>query len=226
MSTSPSYSANARSWMVNAQLATNKIEDSRLREAFEVLPREVFVPEAFARTAYVDESIPLGDGRFMMEPMVLATLLQAAALTPADHVLHVGGNTGYGTAIIGQLAHSVVVVDEQRFVHGLPQKLIYAGCRNVTCVSALAQGAPQHAPYDVVVIEGAIEELPAELLAQLKEGGRMVYGQVLTAPPTTSNGMARLMMAQKQQGKLVQRALSEATMPRLPGFARAEQFVF
>jgi len=220
------YSSAARKWMVDAQLATNSIENGALRGLFVTTPREVFVPEIFSRTAYVDDALPLGSGRFLIAPLALATMIQALELRASDHVLIVGGNMGYSAAIIGQMVKHVVLADEARFVNAIGEKLIYAGCRNVTCVEGLAKGSSLHAPYDAILIEGTIDVVPEEIIVQLRETGRVVYGTSVTGKATTTLGEATITLAEKQSGVLAARRVGEASLPRLPGFERTEGFVF
>jgi protein-L-isoaspartate(D-aspartate) O-methyltransferase len=221
------YSAAARKWMVDAQLATNHIENTTLRKLFAVTPREVFLPESLGSVAYADEALPLGNGRFAISPLALATLIASLHLQPSDRVLIIGGAMGYSAAIIGQLAARVVLVDEARFIDTIGEKLIYAGCRNVQCVTgALEAGAETEAPFDVILIEGAVETLPAALIAQLREAGRIAYGTIIAASPASLAGEAALICAEKRGESLVSRPVGETSLPRLPSFHLPQGFVF
>ena len=221
------YSAAARKWMVDAQLATNHIENTTLRKLFAVTPREVFLPESLGSVAYADEALPLGNGRFAISPLALATLIASLHLQPSDRVLIIGGAMGYSAAIIGQLAARVVLVDEARFIDTIGEKLIYAGCRNVHCITGtLEAGAANEAPFDAILIEGAVETLPAALIAQLREAGRIAYGTIIAASPASLAGEAALICAEKRGESLISRPVGETSLPRLPSFHLPQGFVF
>jgi protein-L-isoaspartate(D-aspartate) O-methyltransferase len=213
-----SYGQQARQWMVDGQLATNKITDPAISHAFLTTPRELFVPDAFQASAYVDEPIPLGNGRYMVEPMVLATWLQALKLRADDRVLVIGGNTGYSAALIAPLVAHVALEDDGVFASQSKHAIDTLGLSNISCPKT----TPEDAQYDVIIIEGSIEALPESLGPRLAEGGRMAY-----AVPLGSHGhMATLIIAENHADSLVERSLSDAPVPRLPGFEMPKQFQF
>ena len=217
-STAENYSQTARQWMVDGQLATNKLTDAALEKAFAEIPREAFVPAEFAQSAYVDEPLPLGEGRYMVEPMALATWLQGLALQATDSVLVLGATTGYSAALMSGIVASIAVHDEERFAAPCKEALKALKISNVSCPAQ----AEDNAVYDAILLEGSIEILPETLQQQLKEGGRIAY-----ATPLTPHGhMARLIVAEKRGGTLHERVLSEAPVPRLPGFEKPKGFQF
>src|SRR5262249_28008568 len=151
----------------------NKVLDEALIAAFADLPRERFVPAAGRAAAYVDEDLHLGNGRFLMEPMVLARLLQAAAIRATDKVLDVGCTTGYAAAVMSRLAKAVVAVDSDKALIGQARETLAAlSIDNVMLVDGvLSEGCPKHAPYQAILLDGAVELVPPAILDQLAEGG-------------------------------------------------------
>lgn len=208
--------------MVSNQLRPNKVTDERVLEAMGAVPRELFVSEDLRGVAYVDEDIPLGQGRVLMEPMVLARLLQAAEVGPDDVVLDIGCGTGYTAAVCAKIAATVVAIEsEPRFAGDASQTLSDLGADNVVVVEAPpAEGYPAQAPYDVILFSGAVPEIPEKILAQLAEGGRLC---AVVAPPNAAPYAA---LALDCEGKTSIRKLFDASVPLLPGFERAQDFVF
>jgi protein-L-isoaspartate(D-aspartate) O-methyltransferase len=215
------YSA-ARLNMVESQLRTNQVTDERVLDAFLAIPRERFVAPPFTGTAYVDDDVPLGGGRFLLQPMVLARLLQLAAIRPEDRVLELGAATGYVTAILARLARHVVAVEcDARLMTMARARLAALAVGNVTMVEgSLASGDPAHAPYDVIVIGGAAAAIPDALTGQLAEGGRLV------AVMKPAHGMGQGVLMTRAEGVLSRRPVFDAAAPLLPGFEPAPSFVF
>jgi protein-L-isoaspartate(D-aspartate) O-methyltransferase len=214
--------AAARLNMVDSQLRTNKVTDEAVLQGFLAVPRERFVPEALRGTAYVDEDIPLGGGRFLMEPMVLARLLQLARLEPTDAVLEVGCATGYATALLARLAQRVTAVEaDRRLAQEARARLAELALANATVVEGpLAVGHAAGAPYAVILLNGAVAFLPPAIADQLAEGGRLVT--VLRPPGQV--GQATLMT--KANGVISRRPVFDAATPLLPGFQAEPSFVF
>ena len=211
--------ATARRMMVDGQLRTYDITDQTLLAAFLDVPRERFVPPALAGIAYLDTDLPLGTGgvRRMLKPMVFAKLVQAAAVTPTDHVLDVGCATGYSAAVLAKLAAGVVAVEADA---GLAEEARKALGAAVTVVSGpFNAGSADKGPYDVIIVEGVIETVPPALLRQLKEGGRLVA--VVGDGPAAKATLYRLV-----QGEVSARPIFDASGARLPGFSRPAEFVF
>ena len=167
--------------MVESQLRPNEVTDTRLLAAMRALPRERFVPRKLRPLAYMDEGIevfPSVDGapaRFLLAPMVLARLVQLAAVEPQDAVLDVGCATGYSSAILARLGRSVIGLEpEPELAEAARGTLRDLGIANAEIVEgALARGHPARGPYDVIFLNGSVPELPETLIAQLKQGGRL-----------------------------------------------------
>jgi protein-L-isoaspartate(D-aspartate) O-methyltransferase len=211
----------ARRNMVECQIRPNKVTDLRVIEAFEAVPRERFVPDALAGVAYVDEDLPIAPGRYLIEPMVIARLIQALALEPDERVLDVATGYGYAAAVMARLAQSVVALEsDAALVEGARRALAGAQVANVTLAQGdLAKGHAAGAPYDAILVGGALERVPAELTAQLAEGGRL-------AAVLVEGGVGRASLFVRAGGVVSHRALFEAGTPRLPGFAAPTRFVF
>lgn len=212
----------ARLTMVDSQLRPNKVTDLAVLDAFLAVPRERFVPPPLRAAAYVDDDIPLGDGRFLMQPMVLARLLQLAVITPDDAVLEIGAGTGYGTAIAARLARSVVGVEcDAKHAARAVARLAELGVSNATVVEGpLAQGYPARAPYQVVLFEGRVAHIPDAIAGQVAENGRIV------AVLGDGSGIGRAVLMTRTDGMLSQRPVFDAAVPALPGLERAPSFVF
>lgn len=213
--------ASARKQMVDTQLLPNKVTDARVIDAMSNVPREAFVPESRRGVAYVDEDVPVAPGRYIIEPMVFARLLQAAAISNMDAVLDIGCATGYSAAVLSRLAGVVVAVEEDAgLAASASASLAALGAENAAVITApLRAGYAAQAPYDVIVVEGAVEEMPAALLDQLGEGGRLVA--VLAG-----RGIGKATLFTRSAGVVGQRQLFDAGLPPLPGFAREAGFVF
>jgi protein-L-isoaspartate(D-aspartate) O-methyltransferase len=217
-----SESGAARRNMVESQLKPNKVTDARVIEAMAALPRELFVPAAFQGVAYRDEDIPLGKGRHIMEPMVLARLLQAAEIGANEKLLAFAAATGYGAAVMARLGAAVTALEaDTTLAERARATLRDLGCRNVTVVvGPLEAGCAEQAPYDVIVLEGAVELVPETLVRQLAPGGRLV-GVVRRSGVGKATLLTRL-----DDGRTAERILFDAATPLLPGFARPAAFVF
>ena len=212
----------ARLNMVNGQIRTNKVTDPELIAALERLPREIFVDDALEGVAYLDEDLPLGDGRFVMEPMVMARMIQALAIGIGDVVLDVGGGTGYSGAVMAQLASTVVALEpDAGLAMRATRALTELAIDNMIMVDGeLAMGYASQAPYDAILLGGAVGAIPAALTAQLGEGGRLCAVVADGARP----GIA--VLATRRGGIVAQRQLFDANVPALPGFEAEPGFVF
>jgi protein-L-isoaspartate(D-aspartate) O-methyltransferase len=219
--------ATARRKMVDNQVRPNDVTDLRLIAAMLETPRERFVSADRANLAYVDADLPIeepgpgGAGRRLLRPMVLARLLQIAEITESDHVLDVACGTGYSSAILARLAKSVVALeDAPERAERAARLLAEMNVANVRVVSGpIEAGWPPAAPYDVILVNGAVELLPDKLLAQLKEGGRVVA--IVGAGPVGVGTLYRS-VANDVSG----RAVFDAPAPALKAFARLKSFVF
>jgi len=214
--------AAVRHAMVESQLRTNEVSEPRLVAAMEAVPREAFVPVPLRGIAYVDEDIEVVPGRFLIEPRVLALLLQAAQLGPADVVLDVGCLTGYSTTLLARLADTVVGLESDAdLAHRADQLMSTLGVDNAAVViGPLAKGYTKQAPYDVILLGGAVPDVPDRLTDQLAEGGRLLT--ILRSPGGV--GHAALML--RRHGQVSTRVLFDAAVPAMPGFESAPRFVF
>jgi protein-L-isoaspartate(D-aspartate) O-methyltransferase len=215
--------ALARRNMVDGQLRPNRVNNAQILAAVGELPRESFLPEGLKSVAYSDEDVPLGNGRFLMEPMVLARLIQTLQVGPEDKALVVASGKGYGAALLARLVKSVVAVESDAALAGSADQTIKTlGFGNVTQVTSQAEaGVAASGPYDVILIEGAVRQIPPAILAQLAEGGRLVT--VLAGAPGAM-GVAQLVV--KEGGVTSGRPLFDAGTPVLPGFAPPARFTF
>lgn len=209
--------------MIEHQLRPNKLTDERLIAAFAQLQRELFVPEPMRGVAYIDEDLPLGGGRYLMQPMVAARLLQMAAVARKDTALVVGAGVGYEAALLSCLARAVVALEDNTDLARFGRAaLVEHRIASVAYVEApLAAGHRQRAPYDVILFGGAVAQIPDEIAAQLGEGGRMV---AVVRPPVAGPGRATLFV--RTGGVLAHRVIFDAATPLLPGFVPKPAFVF
>lgn len=220
MTNSTTDFATARRTMVDGQIRTWDVTDQALLAAFLDVPRERFVAPLHAGIAYLDTDIPVGgEGRRMLKPMVLAKLLQALGITQTDNVLIVGCATGYSAAIVAQLAQKVVALEEEAAMAASARTNL-AGVASVAVVSGpLVAGVPAQGPYDAILVAGVVDAVPAALLVQLKDGGRLaaIVGDV---PPCKG------MLYRAVRGEVSGRPIFDGAGSRLPGFAKPPAFVF
>jgi len=212
----------ARANMIESQLRPNRVTDERVIEAFSRLQRELFVPAHLRGVAYVDEDLPLGRGRYLMEPMVAARLLQALMPDRKETALVVGAGVGYEAALLASLTRSVIALEEDEELARLGRAaLVDHRIASVIYVETpLATGHRQRAPYDVILFGGAAAEIPPEVAAQLAEGGRMA------AVLRPGAGMGRATLTTRTGGVLALRVIFDAATPLLPGFVPKSAFVF
>ena len=221
--------AVARHNMVESQIRPAGITDGRIIAAFAQVPRQDFVPDGLRDTAYMGEDISLGnaqgqsaDSRWLMDPLDFARLIQPAAIGPLDYVLDIGCASGYSTAILAHLAQSVVGIDEnEAFIASAIQNLDKLDITNAAVFTGQHRaGYASQAPFDVIVINGRVPEIPHGLAAQLKDGGRIVA-------VTGDSVVARTCLMIRHGETLSQRRGYDAMVQALPGF-EADQagFVF
>lgn len=215
--------ALARRNMIDGQLRPNRVTSNALLTVIADLPRERFLPEGLRSVAYADDDVSLGGGRFLMEPMVLARLIQALEPAPTDRALVVGSGRGYGAALLSRLVEAVVALESDRgLAEAAEQTIRELRIDNVQqIVAPMEAGVPASAPHDIILIEGAIREIPQPILDQLAEGGRLA---TVLAGSHGILGVARLVL--KEGGVTSGRPMFDAGTPLLPGFAPPQRFTF
>ncbi len=216
--------ADARRNMVDSQLRPTRVTDAKILAAMAELPRERFVPKSKQSIAYVDEDIEVAPGRFLMEPVVVARLMQALELTPDTTVLNIGCATGYDAALLGRVAGSVVAVESDSGLAALASEAINdLAVDNVAVVEAPAtDGYPAQAPYDAIFISGAVDEVPSSISGQLAPDGRLAV--VIGGSEPGILGRAHLYV--RSGNTISSRPLFDAGTRMLPDFVREESFVF
>ncbi|MFC5445676.1 protein-L-isoaspartate O-methyltransferase family protein [Rhizobium halophytocola] len=211
----------AREKMVDNQIRTTDVTAHSVLNAFLTVPREAFLPDNLKPLAYIDEDMPVAPGRYVMEPSPLAKLLQLAKIGKDDVVLEIGCCAGYATALLSHLAGSVVAVEsDEVLAANATATLAELGCDNAAVVSGdLEGGYPSEAPYDLIFVNGAVEEIPSALIGQLRQGGRLVTVLGL------GNAARAVTLVRTGDSYSMSESFNAAVKP-LPGFRRAAEFVF
>lgn len=214
--------AAARLNMVEGQLRTNGIVDPALRAAFLAVPRERFVPDALEGAAYVDQDLPLGKGRYLMEPLVLARLIQLAELRSFARVLYVGTGPGYDAAILAHLVDAAVALESDPDLAATARGLLRElGHSNASVMEGpLETGHAADAPYDAILFGGAVAGVPDAIARQLAATGRIV------AVVRAEGRVSQVTVMTRVGAVLSRRAVFDAATPALPGFAFQPAFVF
>ena len=204
----------ARRAMVDSQLRPEAVTDRGVLAAMGSVERERFVPEGAAALAYFDRPLRLSGGRALMPPAALGRLLSELAPRAGERALVVGSGTGYAAALLGAIGVEVVALESDA---GLASAARNAGIDTVT--GELSQGWAKGAPYDIILLDGAVEEIPASLVKQLKPQGRL-------AGAIADRGVTRLVVGLVAGGSLGLRSLADADVAALPGFSRPRAFTF
>jgi protein-L-isoaspartate(D-aspartate) O-methyltransferase len=202
--------------MVVSQLRTTGVSDARVVAAMGAVPRERFVPAGKAKLAYADMALPIGGGRALNPPMVTGRLLTEAQVVPGDHALVVGAATGYTAALLERLGATVVALEEDADLLAIGRQAVPGA---IWVNGALAAGSAEGAPYSLILLDGAVEEIPQALIDQLAEGGRLVGALI-------EDGVARLVSGTRVGRGFGTRAFADADTAHLPGFARPAAFSF
>lgn len=216
----------ARFNMVEQQIRTWDVFDPRVIDLLFAVKRELFVPEAFRRLAFADTAIPLGHGGSMLEPKFEAHAMQALAIGPElkndGRVLEVGTGSGHMAALLAAHAGHVWSLEiEPGLAETARENLRRAGVENVTVVEGNGlEGHAAHAPYDVIMVSGAVPAIPQELLAQLKTGGKL-FAFVGAEP-----AMQAQLVTRAGETEFATVTLFETVVPPLRGAAPAQRFVF
>ncbi|NMJ42210.1 protein-L-isoaspartate O-methyltransferase [Roseomonas sp. JC162] len=215
--------AAARRFMVDGQLRPNRVEDPRIVAALRELPRERFVPPALAARAYADADIPLPGGRAMLKPLVIARLVQLTGLKRGERALVLAAGTGFGAALLAAIGGIVTAVEADPALLAVARAALPAAAPadSVTVVQAdPALGYAAGAPWDVILIEGGVGQVPQAIEEQLAEGGRLVTIGLAGGPP------GRALLARRAGGTTTTTPAFDAHAPALAGFAAAPAFAF
>ena len=210
-----------RTKMVDGQLRTTDVTHVPLLDAMLSIPRQDYVPARRRELAYIDEDIEVAAGRFIMEPSPFAKLVQLARIGKGDYVLDVGCATGYSAAVLSRLSDSVVALEsDPQLAQLAAETLSRHGHDNVAVVEGpLQDGWARQAPYDAIVVEGAVDSVPDALLAQLRDGGRLVA-------VVGSGNAGRATLFVREAGLVSQRPYFNAAIRPLAAFARSAAFHF
>lgn len=211
--------AARRRVMVDTQIRPADVTKYLIIDALLTVPREIFVPDTQREAAYAGEDLDLGDGRVLLEPRTLAKMLDALDLSNDELVMDVGCGYGYSAAVVARLAQAVVAVEDNEVMAGEAQALLSeAGADNVVLHQGpLVAGAAEHGPYDAILIEGGIEELPQTLIEQLKDGGRI-------ACIFMQGALGEVRIGYKTGDAISWRFEFNAAAPVLPGFETQRAF--
>lgn len=214
--------AAARQHMVDSQVRPNKVNDVRILDAMRTIPRERFLPASSLALAYADEDVPLGSGRYMIEPMVIARMIQTAEPVAGSRVLVVAAGTGYGAAVLSLCGCRVTALEEDAGLAAIARDALMESAPSVSLVSGpLAAGWAAGAPYDLIVIEGGVTEIPTALAGQLRaEGGRLVA----VIRGTGRTGYA--VLAEATPAGLRAQPVFDCATPPLPSLLPAPEFQF
>lgn len=212
-------SESARFNMVETQIRPSDVTDERIMAAMYAVPREKFVPGSARALAYADVPVQVAQGRYLLDPRSFAKLAQLAGIETGDRILDVGPGTGYSSAVLARLGADVVAVEQDADLVRIASELLANIVGKVELVQGgLVEGCKALGPYDVIFINGAIEQVPDTLLAQLAEGGRLVC--------ILKEAQSRAWLYLKENGQVGRRPDFDADVPVLAGFKKAMGFIF
>lgn len=216
--------SSMRKNMVDGQIHTASVVDERVLQAFQTTPRELCVPERLQNVSYTDESIDIGQGRSLMEPITHAKILQAAALREDDVVLDIGSASGYSSAILSPIVSTVIAVEHNKRQCDRAKRLWESRglCNIVLVENKLTQGALEHAPYSLVIINGAVPKIPSNITDQMALGGRLI---TVIKQRDEIVGKAVLFI-KDDQGYVSSRPLFDAGVRNLEEFDLEPDFIF
>jgi len=205
--------------MVDTQVRPSDVTKFPIIDAMLSVPRERFVPAALREAAYIGENLELAPGRVIFEPRTLAKLLDALDIQPTETVLDIGCGLGYSTAVLAKMAEFVVAVEDDAAIAEEAQTtLSETGVDNAAVMTGpLAEGSAKSGPYDVIILQGAVEEVPAAILSQLSEGGRI--GCLMA-----EGALGVVRIGHRRNGQINWRFAFNANAPVLPGFAKKPAF--
>lgn len=211
--------ADARRRMVDGQLRPNKVSDPRLLEAMRDLPRERFLPPTLRPRAYTDDDVPLGGGRALMEPMVLARLVQLLTPRPGSRALVVGAGTGYGAAILARIGAVVTAVEDDAALVAIAREA-WAACLPPAAIQRAEAIPPEGEAFDAILVEGEVPSVPERVSGLLAEGGRLAA----VTGAGRRNGTA--VLGQRLGGTFTVTPVFDCAAAALPAFAAPAGFVF
>ena len=213
----------ARKNMVENQIRANKVTDIKIIDAFSNVEREIFVPEPYREISYNDEDILLSRNRFMMKPMILARLFQSLSLKGSENILHIGSNSGYASAILSQLCYAFISIENDKKLYEKSINIFSEiGFDNVVPLhGSMEIGVPKEAPFDVIFIEGSVEEKPNSLFDQLNNNGKLI---VVLKPLNANIGKANLFF--KLNNEIGNEILFDAQVSKLSIFKSKPKFNF
>ncbi len=210
--------------MRDGQLRTNAVRDPRIIAALADVPRDAYVPGSLLGAAYVDDEIPLGEGRFLTEPLAFATMLHLADVQPTDHVLLIGAGYGYSTAVLSKLAAHVVAIEESSALLKEARTRLTAGNTELH-QAPMSEGWPAHRhPFNVILIDGGVQRVPDGLLEQLAHNGRLVAIEMLQLRPGEYTGLGQYLIIKREHDVFATRREGNAFVALLPGFTHLEGF--
>lgn len=212
--------AALRTMMVDTQVRPQDVTKFNIIEAMLNIAREAYLPDALRDVAYVGENVTLDGGRVVLEPRTMGKMLDALDIQPGDMVLDLGCGLGYSSALLAHLAEAVIAVEDVPDLASEAQDILGAqGIDNVAVIEGpLNEGSVKHGPYDAIVIEGGVEEVPQALLDQLKDGGRI-------AAIFMTGALGECRIGHKLDGRVFWRMAFNAAAPVLPGFRKTREFV-
>ena len=205
--------------MVDTQVRPSDVTKFPIIDAMLAVPRELYVPDPLREAAYLGDNLPLGGNRVLLEPRTFAKMLDALDIAPKDVVLDLGCGLGYTTAVLAHIVDFVVgVEDDPDMARDAETTLAEQGVHNAAVIAGpLADGAPKSGPYDIIITQGAVEDVPRAIIDQLREGGRIacIFAE-------SALGVVRL--GHKIDGDVTWRYAFNATAPVLKGFEKGEIF--
>ncbi len=215
--------------MALGQLYTNEVTDARILQAMVDVSREAFVPDSLKGSAYVDEDIRIKNGRYLPEPLTMARMLDLCQIAPESRVLVVGALNGYAAALCARLAQHVVAIEsDAEMLESARTTLEHMGIRNVDYqqVKSMADGYALSAPYDAIIIAGAVQHVPENLGSQLSIHGRLATVLQKATRPGLPMGLGRLVLVTRAGGMLQMREQCDTSAALLPGFSQESGFSF
>ena len=214
-------SSQSRQHMIDGQLLPNDVTDERVVEAISKINREAFVPAKLGGVAYIDKSIQVAPGRYLLEPMIFAKMLSEAEIKPNELVLDIAPTTGYSSAVLSKMLEAVVALEEDKtLAEKATNILAKENCDNVAVINGIhSQGLADPAPYDLIFINGMIDEIPESLLRQLNINGRILC--ILN-----QDGFGRAALVTYMNNIMGIRILFDANAAKLQGFEKIKGFVF